>query len=144
MPSTTITTLVKMLESLPEAAQDRVVEHLREYIDDLQDELKWDRSFQQTQSKLVAAAQCARQEIAEGQATAMEIQERKALIKESVREVLREERLLLCEVLVPSVSDEEQAELEADFGSPSDYDNDEPIDMTQWVKYGDQISQAGN
>jgi len=144
MPSTTITTIVKMLESLPEEAQDRVVEHLREYIDDLQDELKWDRSFQRTQPKRVVAAQRARQETAEGQTTALEIQDRKALIKESVREVLREERLLLCEVLVPSVSDEEQAELEADFGSPSDYDDNEPIDMTQWVKYGDQISQAGD
>jgi len=38
----------------------------------------------------------------------MEIVELKALIKESVREVLREERLLLCQVLMPYVSDEEQ------------------------------------
>ena len=35
MSSTTITTVVKMLETLPDHAQDRVVEHLREYIDDL-------------------------------------------------------------------------------------------------------------
>ena len=55
----------------------------------------------------------------------MEIQELKALIKESVREVLREERLLLCQVLMPYVSDEEQAEIEAEFGSPSDYDDEE-------------------
>ncbi|NJL55250.1 hypothetical protein HC928_08735 [bacterium] len=51
----------------------------------------------------------------------MEIQELKALIKESMREVLREERLLLCKILIPYVDDEEQAELEADFGSPIDY-----------------------
>lgn len=74
----------------------------------------------------------------------MEIQELKALIKESVREVLREERLLLCQVLMPYVGDEEQADLEAEFGSPSDYDHDEWVDMTDWVKHGDQISQAGN
>jgi hypothetical protein len=74
----------------------------------------------------------------------MEIQELKALIKESVREVLREERLLLCEILMPYVSDEEQAEITAELGSPSDYNNDEWIDMTHWVKYGGQISQAGN
>lgn len=74
----------------------------------------------------------------------MEIQELKALIKESVREVLREERLLLCQILMPYVSDEEQAEIEAEFGSPSDYDDDELIDMTNWVKHGGQISQAGN
>ena len=54
----------------------------------------------------------------------MEILELKALIKESVREVLREERLLLCQVLMPSVSDEEQAEIETEFGFPSDYNDD--------------------
>ena len=74
----------------------------------------------------------------------MENQELKALIKESVREVLREERLLLCQALMPYVSDEEQAEMEADLGSPADYDSDELIDMTHWVKHGGQISQAGN
>jgi hypothetical protein len=61
-----------MLESLPLEVQDRVAEHLREYIDDLQDELRWNQSFQQTQSKLIATARRAKQEIAEGQATAMD------------------------------------------------------------------------
>ena len=70
--------------------------------------------------------------------------ELKVLIKESVREVLREERLLLCQILMPYVSDDEQAEIEADFGSPSDYEDDELIDMTDWVKYGGQISQASD
>jgi hypothetical protein len=70
----------------------------------------------------------------------MKTQELKVLIKESVREVLREERLLLCQLLMPYVSDDEQAELDADFGSPSDYDDDELLDMTHWVKYGGQIS----
>lgn len=74
----------------------------------------------------------------------MEILELKSLIKESVREVLREERLLLCRVLMPYVSDEEQAEIEAEFGSPSDHNDDELIDMTHWVKHGGQIPQAGN
>ena len=36
----------------------------------------------------------------------METQELKNLIKESVREVLREERLLLCNMLMPYVSDQ--------------------------------------
>lgn len=70
----------------------------------------------------------------------METKELKALIKESVREVLREERLLLCNALIPSISDEEQEEIEAEFGSPSDYQTDEVIDLTNWVKYGGQIS----
>ena len=70
--------------------------------------------------------------------------ELKVLIKESVREVLREERLLLCQILMPYVSDDEQAEIDADFGSPSDYEDNDLIDMTDWVKYGGQISQASN
>jgi len=74
----------------------------------------------------------------------MEIQELKALIKESVREVLREERFLLCQALIPSISDAEQAEIEAEFGSPLDYDDEESVDMTDWIKHGGQISQASN
>ena len=72
MSSTAVTTIIKMLESLPIDVQDRVAEHLREYIDDLQDELRWNESFQQTQSELIAAARRAKQAIAEGQATAMD------------------------------------------------------------------------
>lgn len=68
MSSTAITTVVEMLESLPETAQARVVERLREYIQDLQDERKWDVSFEKTEQQLVAAARRARQEIAEGKA----------------------------------------------------------------------------
>ncbi len=74
----------------------------------------------------------------------MEIQELKALIKESIREVLREERLLLYKSLMPYISNEEQAEIEAEFGSPSDYKAEEFIDMTHWVKYGSQIPQGSN
>lgn len=68
MSSTTIATVVKMLESLPEAIQEQVVEHLREYLADLQDELAWDELFQQTRLQLEAAARRAKQEIAQGQA----------------------------------------------------------------------------
>jgi hypothetical protein len=70
----------------------------------------------------------------------MEIQELKAIIKESIREVLREERMLLCQVLIPYVSDEEQEELDEIFGSPSDYQDEELVDMTEWVKHGHKIS----
>ncbi|GAB4371121.1 MAG: hypothetical protein Kow00121_12360 [Elainellaceae cyanobacterium] len=69
----------------------------------------------------------------------MEIQELKMLIKETMREVLREERLILCKILMPYVDDIEQAELEAEFGSPEDYDDAESVDMTAWVKHGNQI-----
>jgi hypothetical protein len=50
----------------------------------------------------------------------MEIQKIKSLIKKSIREVLREERLLLCKSLMPFISNEEQAEIDVEFGSPSD------------------------
>jgi hypothetical protein len=64
----------------------------------------------------------------------MENQELKALIKESIREVLREEKMLLCQILIPYISDKEQEELNAEFGLPSDYENEETIDMTDWVQ----------
>jgi hypothetical protein len=70
----------------------------------------------------------------------MEIKELKALIKESMREVLREERLLLCKILIPYVDNTEQTELETEFGSPADYSEDEVVDMTAWVRHGTQVS----
>jgi hypothetical protein len=70
----------------------------------------------------------------------MEIQELKILIKESVREVLQEERLLLCQSLLPYISEIEQAEIDQQIGSPTNYEAEELIDMTDWVRYGSQIS----
>lgn len=64
----------------------------------------------------------------------METQELKNLIKESVREVLREERLLLCNMLMPYVSNQEQQELDTELGKPQDYENEELTDMTDWLK----------
>lgn len=66
MSSRAVATLVKMLESLPETAQDQVVDHLREYIEDLRDELRWDLSFEKTLGQLAAAGKRAKQRIAEG------------------------------------------------------------------------------
>ena len=73
MSSTAIATLIKMMETLPEPTQHNVVEHLCDYIEDLQDELKWDATFKKTQSQLKTAAQQARQEIAKGNAKPMDI-----------------------------------------------------------------------
>lgn len=75
MSSTTITTVTKMLESLPDAAQDRVVEHLREYIESLRDEMKWDQTFQKTSPSLMEAARRTRQEIAAGRAQPMDFEQ---------------------------------------------------------------------
>lgn len=74
----------------------------------------------------------------------MEIKELKALIKETMREVLQEERLRLCQILIPYISDDEQREIEAEFGLPSEDADDEVVDMTDWVKHGSKISQKSN
>ncbi len=75
MSSTAIHTVVKMMESLPIEIQERVAERIREYVSDLQDEALWDKSFRKTQNNLIAAARRAKQEIAEGQASAMDYEQ---------------------------------------------------------------------
>jgi predicted ATPase len=72
MASLPITTIVKMMEELPEPAQRQVVDHLREYIAELQDESEWDMLFARTQSQLAAAAQRAKKEIAKGRIEPMD------------------------------------------------------------------------
>ena len=74
MASEATMTIIKMIETLPEKTQDRVVEHLREYLNDLRDEALWDESFSRTQANLVSAAQRVRKEIAEGKATPLDIE----------------------------------------------------------------------
>ena len=68
MTTPAIETVVKMLETLPEPAQDRVVEHLRDYLEDMQDELRWDEAFARTQPQLAEAARHAKRAIADGKA----------------------------------------------------------------------------
>ena len=72
MSSAAITTIMKMVESLPDNLQEKVVEHMRDYITNLEDEQLWDTSFRRTQDNLVAAARKAKQEIAAGQSTPMD------------------------------------------------------------------------
>lgn len=72
MASAAIVTMTKMMETLPEPAQDQALEYLRAYIAEMQSEQKWDRLFSQTQDKLIAAARQARKEIAEGKAKPMD------------------------------------------------------------------------
>jgi ATP-dependent protease HslVU (ClpYQ) peptidase subunit len=75
MSSATIATIVKMVESLPDELQEKVVEHIRDYITDLEDEKRWDTSFHRTQANLVVAAQKAKQEIAAGQSVPMDYEQ---------------------------------------------------------------------
>jgi len=67
MPSATITTILKMLESLPEDKQERVAEHLRYYIADLEDEIRWDKLFKETEGELSALAKEIKQKASTGE-----------------------------------------------------------------------------
>ncbi|RMG27301.1 MAG: hypothetical protein D6732_20315 [Methanobacteriota archaeon] len=60
--------------------------------------------------------------------------ELREIIRETVREVLREERLSLYELLVPYVTAKELKEIEDRFGTPAEFDENEFEDLTEWVK----------
>jgi RNA binding exosome subunit len=64
-----------MVESLPDDLQEKVVEHIRDYITDLEDEQLWDGLFRRTEDNLVAAARKAKQEIAAGQSIPMDYEQ---------------------------------------------------------------------
>ena len=66
----------------------------------------------------------------------MDTQTLKELIKESIREVLQEERLNLCQILIPEIDDLEMAQIEQEYDSPTNYDPEEFVDMTDWIKHG--------
>ena len=70
--SKTTETAAKMIESLPEAPQERVVEELRALVEDARDETKWDDLVEKKKDGLVAAARKTRKEIAEGKGTDMD------------------------------------------------------------------------
>jgi hypothetical protein len=73
MSTPAINTIIKMMEALPEDAQEQVVDLLREVITEMQDEAAWDESFKRTQGKLISAAKRARKEIREGRATPLDL-----------------------------------------------------------------------
>jgi hypothetical protein len=61
----------------------------------------------------------------------------KALIKESVREVMHEEWFKFFELLLPYVDDQEQADIEASF-SPVSYSAEDFVDVTDWFDHESQ------
>ncbi len=69
--SKTTETAIKMLESLPEDVQDRVVEALRDLVEEARDETRWEDLLEGKRAGLVAAARKARKEIAAGKAKEM-------------------------------------------------------------------------
>ena len=74
MPTSAGITMMKMIESLPEPVQERALEHMQQYIEDMRDELKWNESFGNSKNKLIAAARQAREEILQGKATPMDVE----------------------------------------------------------------------
>ncbi len=63
-----------MLKTLPAPTQERAVEHLREYIEDLKDEALWDTQFEESSETLSKMADEARKEIAERRAAPMDFE----------------------------------------------------------------------
>lgn len=72
MVTPAVNTIIKMIEQLPESDQDRVAEHLREYLAELEEEQKWEESFAKSQDNLIDAARHARKQIAEGKSEPMD------------------------------------------------------------------------
>lgn len=72
MMTTSIETVVKMMESLPEETQNQVMEEVRRCVEEIQNESGWDSLFKKNQSKLIEAAKLAKREIADGKATPMD------------------------------------------------------------------------
>lgn len=72
MSTATIETITKMLEMIPEPQQERVAEHLREYLENMKDEMRWDKSFEKTSGKLSEFANQAKKEISKGKSEPMD------------------------------------------------------------------------
>lgn len=75
MSSENVLTVTKLMESLPNALQEMVIEHLKEYINTLQEEKEWDDLVDKSQNKLMDFARKAKQEIAQGKAELMDYEQ---------------------------------------------------------------------
>lgn len=65
-------TAVKMLESLPEETQERVVEKLCELVEEFRDERMWMELFGKRKKNLAKVMREVREDIASGKATEMD------------------------------------------------------------------------
>ena len=72
MVSPALTNIFKTIEELPEAMQNQLAEHLREYLADLEDEELWDETFTKTQVQLSRATREAEKQIEEGKSEPMD------------------------------------------------------------------------
>jgi len=57
----------------------------------------------------------------------------KELIKEGVREVLKEERLQMYQAVIPAVTKKEMADIEKRFATPDTSNADKFNDLTSWI-----------
>ncbi len=73
MLSAPIETVIKMMEPLPETAQNLIVERMRDYIEEMRDDIRWESLFSQTENNLIKAARRAKLEIAEGHSEPMDL-----------------------------------------------------------------------
>ncbi|QQE65957.1 hypothetical protein GFS31_26510 [Leptolyngbya sp. BL0902] len=62
----------------------------------------------------------------------LDLQALKMLIKDSVREVMREEWFKFFDLLLPYVDTQEQAEIEASF-SPADHSDEDFVEITHYL-----------
>jgi hypothetical protein len=69
-----IETAIKLLEAFPESTQENLVEELRRLAWETQDDATWDELFTVRSAGLKAAARKARQEIASGQASTLDVE----------------------------------------------------------------------
>ena len=72
MVSPALNTVLKTIEELPESIQNKLAEHLREYLADLEDDALWDETFAKSQSQLARMTRAANQQIAEGKSEPMD------------------------------------------------------------------------
>ncbi len=63
----------------------------------------------------------------------LEKKELKRIIKQSIKEVLKEERLNVLDLLIPEVSEKEMLDIKKHYGNPSKYKKVEFKDLTDWV-----------
>jgi hypothetical protein len=64
---------------------------------------------------------------------ALNINDLSELVKNSVKEAIREERFSLYQVLIPSASKKEMEAINTICGSPKDYDKSEFVDISEWL-----------
>jgi len=63
------------LDRLPDELQEQLVEYVRAYIAEIEEEKRWDQSFKQTKNNLVVAARKAKEEIAAGLSAPMDYEQ---------------------------------------------------------------------